>query len=220
MTIWRDDMIKVREHPAPFSEPIIRRLAYLVRKYDLINERVLDPFAGIGLIHNLSGLCHTTGVEIEPGWAKAHPRTIVGDATALPFPDNSFAAMITSPVYANRMSDHHNARDGSRRITYRHLYGQELHERNAGQMQWGHAYRDLHRAAWTEAARVSTSYLIVNLSNHIRKGVEQKVVEWHINELASYGYIEEVIAIPTPRMGYGQNGSVRVNSEKIVVVRL
>lgn len=76
-------------------------------------RRVLDGFAGTGRIHRMGDAWgwDTVGVEIEPEWAAMDPRTIVGDATALPFPDATFWAYITSPVYPNRMRDHHNAQE-------------------------------------------------------------------------------------------------------------
>lgn len=40
-----------------------------------------------------------------------HPRTIVGNALALPFPDATFDAIATSPTYGNRMADSHNAQE-------------------------------------------------------------------------------------------------------------
>lgn len=46
--------------------------------------------------------------------------TVIGDATRLPFDNRMFDAVITSPTYGNRMADHHDAQDGSKRITYRH----------------------------------------------------------------------------------------------------
>jgi len=121
----------VARHPARFSTNIIDRLTELaveeVHRLNVSSIRVLDPFAGVGGIHNirtaLPGQIKSVGVELEPEWACAHPDTIVGDATALPFPDESFDAVMTSPCYGNRMADHHNAKDGSRRITYKHTLG-------------------------------------------------------------------------------------------------
>ena len=53
------------------------------------------------------------------------------------------------------MADHHDAKDDSRRITYRHCYGKELQENNAGMLQWTDStYKVLHRRAWLEARRV------------------------------------------------------------------
>lgn len=46
--------------------------------------------------------------------------TIVGNALYLPFRDRAFDGIVTSPCYGNRMADHHDARDDSKRNTYTH----------------------------------------------------------------------------------------------------
>lgn len=103
-------------HPAIFSDAI---LPVLARMLGPEHRRVLDPFAGVGRIHELRGLVDwelvTIGVEIEPEWATVHTDTQVGNALALPFASGVFDAVITSPTYGNRLADHR-ARDGS----YRH----------------------------------------------------------------------------------------------------
>lgn len=67
---------------------------------------VLDPFAGVGGIHQLADPdTVTVGVELEAEWADRHDWTLQGDATALPFADDSFSAAVTSPAYGNRMAD-------------------------------------------------------------------------------------------------------------------
>lgn len=93
-------------HPAKFSPEILEVLDRWIEP----GWRVLDPFAGTGLIHTLDQ-AETWGAEIEPEWATMHPRTIVGDALKLPFADASFDAIATSPTYGNRMADSHNAQE-------------------------------------------------------------------------------------------------------------
>ncbi len=140
----------MKKHPAKFSPEILAIIDECLEDA----KTVLDPFAGIGRIHDLKNR-QTTGVEIEAEWANQHPDTLVANALDLPFPDQHFDAIATSPTYGNRMADHHNAKDGSRRTTYRHLLGHELHEDNSGRMQWGEQYRVFHAAAWKEADRFS-----------------------------------------------------------------
>jgi hypothetical protein len=92
------------KHPAKFSTAVLEAMDPW-----LDGCCVLDPFAGVGGIHSLCKPARTVGVELEPEWAACHPRTVVGDATRLPFPDNTFDAVATSPAYGNRMADHHEA---------------------------------------------------------------------------------------------------------------
>lgn len=105
-------------HPAPFNEQILTTIAAVLaeRLPDRgVGARVLDPFAGVGGVHDLRALLpgvKTRGVELMPRWAHAHPGTIVGDATHLPRSwGDRFDAVVTSPCYGNRMADHHDAAD-------------------------------------------------------------------------------------------------------------
>ena len=66
----------------------------------------------------------------------------VGDAEFLPYKDDFFEAICTSPTYGNRMADHFEAKDGSKRNTYRYAIGRALDEENTGKMQWGKKYRE------------------------------------------------------------------------------
>lgn len=219
----------------------------LVRSGALVQgASILDPFAGIGKVHGLRRIgFETIGVEIEPEWAEQHPGTLVGDATALEFEDGFFDAVVTSPCYGNRMADSHEARDLckackdrpvhevrdcsmcgglglSKRNTYRHALGRPLSDGSAGGLQWGASYRNLHERAWREGVRVVRpgGFLIVNISNHIRDGEEQRVVEWHLNTLLLIGcFLHEVRRVATPRLGFGANGDARVDGESIIVVR-
>jgi tRNA G10 N-methylase Trm11 len=180
--------------------------------------RVLDPFAGTGRVHLLGA--QSWGIEIEPEWASMHPRTIVGDALLLPFVEDSFDAVVTSCTYGNRLADHHEARDGSVRHSYRHDLGRALHPNNSGQFQWGERYREFHRAAWCEVKRVLVpdGRFLLNTSNHVRKHEVQDVNQWHFETLEDLGFEKlSVILIPTSRLRYGANSNVRVEGEVLSV---
>ena len=74
------------------------------------------------------------------GRAGAHGRlhhTTTGDSGQMHYPDVTFDAICTSPTYGNRMADHHEARDGSPRDTYRHVLGRPLTPGNSGALHWG-----------------------------------------------------------------------------------
>ena len=128
-------------HPAKFSKAILAVLDTLVDPDWL----VLDPFAGVGGVHRLG--VRTVGVELEWEWAVESRGTVVGDALNLPFPDQCFDAIVTSPTYGNRLADHHNARDGSVRHSYTHDLGRKLHSHNSGVLHWGPEYRAFHLRA-------------------------------------------------------------------------
>jgi tRNA G10 N-methylase Trm11 len=209
-------------HPARFSSSILPVLRSVLVEF-VGTGRVLDPFAGVGGIHALWPEFDTVGVEIEAEWADAHERTVHGDALSLPFPDGSFDAVVTSPTYGNRMADHHEAKDGSRRITYRHVLGRPLADSNSGRLQWGAAYREFHERAWAEARRVLMvgGVLVVNVSDHVRKGEIVPVCDWHrsvIEHSLGMPLVREV-DVPTPRMRFGANGSARVTAEKVMVFK-
>lgn len=218
-------MVSSAPHPAKFSLPVLNAIA---RHLDIHGpvRRVIDPFAGTGLVHVLSAskvsTVETVGVELEPEWAAHHPRTIVGDALHLPFPDDSFDCMVTSPCYGNRMADHHEAKDASKRNTYRHTLGRELHRNNSGAMQWSGEYRDFHADAWNEAMRVLTrdALVLLNVSNHIRGGREELVAEWHLDRWLEAGRkLVAAVSVPTPRNRNGANAHLRVAHEWLFVLR-
>lgn len=95
----------LKDHPATYSEAVTTIMAQMLRRFVLAGSIVLDPFAGTGGIHVHAPEWDTRGIELEPEWAAHHARTKVGDATALPFEDNSVQAIATSPCYGNRMAD-------------------------------------------------------------------------------------------------------------------
>lgn len=206
------------QHPAKYSDSLLEPMTQLLNKYKC--SKVLDPFAGTGKIHLLP--FDTTGLEIEPEWAKMNNKTIVGDALNMPFASSSFDAICTSPTYGNRMADSHNAKDGSKRITYTHKLGRKLSANNSGQLQWGNKYKLFHSKAWSECIRVvkNEGIIIINISNHIRKGSEVDVTQWHIDEMIRQNCVLlEKLEISTPRMGFGANSAMRVQHESLCVFK-
>lgn len=230
-------MIALAKHPAQYSAAIVDVMKQVTQN---LNGVALDPFAGVGGVHKLQHPGLTTyGIELEKEWASQHPSTLHGDATRLPFADCSVDVIVTSPVYGNRMSDSHNAKErckncreqgcgkcnftGKRsykRLTYTHTLGRTLHANNAGRLQWGKNYTDLHKAAWGECTRVlrKNGVFILNVSDHIRSGKVIPVTAWHVTQLSNLGIEwQERIPVETPRMRYGQNGQTRVGHEDVYV---
>ncbi|MHB8318073.1 MAG: DNA methyltransferase [Acidimicrobiales bacterium] len=214
-----DTSLTAVRHPAKFSPSIMDLIATLLIPPDAL---VLDPFAGTGRIHEIGTRCgaRTVGVEIEREWASLADQTIVADAIQLPFPSNIFDIAATSPTYANRLADHHQARDGSVRHSYTHDLGRSLHPNNSGAMQWGEPYKCLHQAAWAEVLRVLRpgGSLVLNISDHIRGGVIQPVTDWHVQTLQALQFtIVEHYLVPTPRLRYGKHSAVRVPHESVIL---
>jgi len=214
------------KHPATYTESFIPKFAELL--FGCTN--VLDPFGGVGKLalikqHGFTGkvVCN----ELEREWAETGKYDVdewhIGDAANMGWAaSNSFDAICTSPTYGNRMADHHNAKDASKRITYRHCLGRPLDDNNTGKMQWGEKYRQKHIEIYSECLRVlkPNGLMIVNVSDHIRKGQVVNVVKWHKETLTNFGMkLIDEIKVETPRMGFGQNAKSRVQHECILVFR-
>lgn len=211
------------KHPARYADALLS----LFDGYLEDGDRVLDPFAGTGRIHELRPRVETHGVEIEPEWSSLSLHTLCGDATALPFADATFDAIVTSPTYGNRFADSHDARDGSTRRSYTHDLRDAtddptrcLHPRNTGAMHYGEQYRDLHREAWIEAFRVLRpgGRFVLNVKDHVRRGARVHVTEWHEVELRRLGLVERAHhRVDLAGMGYGSNRTARVPYESVIV---
>ncbi len=205
-------------HPAKYTDALFVTMAHMLKG----SKRILDPFGGTGKVFLLNQWlpdAQIDTVEIEAHVAAIDPRITHGDALYLPWTDGTFDAVCTSPTYGNRMADHHNAKDGSKRRTYRHTFGRELHPNNSGALPWGDKYRTFHVAAWTEARRVLQlgGVFVLNIKDHIRGGVVQPVTEWHIGTLQALGFVMvQHEHVSTPSMRYGKNSELRVEYESVI----
>lgn len=204
-------------HPARFTPALLPTIAaYLEPGWS-----VFDPFAGTGGVHKLSGLVpglETNGTEIEARWAAAHPATLHADVFDCIWPPGAFDAIVTSPTYGNRMADHHDNRDPSRRLTYQHTYGEPLQPNNSGLLQWGPGYREFHERAWAHIAPWCGRRFILNVKDHIRDGQVVHVARWHVAVLTLLGFnLVNEERIDTPGLRYGANQALRVDHELVLV---
>lgn len=234
--------MKPKQHPAKYSDVLLPVMAEMLAG----RVEILDPFAGTGkivllredrasmygVVRGLKGAKFTL-VELESEWAeqaKAQPHfdplmdTVhIMDARRLP---ELYAlevdAICTSPAYGNRMADHHDAKDGSRRMTYTHCLGRKLTPGNSGELQWGDAYKALHYEVWyhcVEALRPGGIF-VLNCSDHIRGGEVQPVTAFHLEALEKWGLqiVLYAVAVKTPRMRFGQNANLRCASESVTML--
>lgn len=181
-------MTEPRAHPAPWNLHVLGYVEEVLGQEQMrlgkSNIRVLDPFGGIGRIHEIP--FNTVSVELEPEWANmgaALGESWIGDATDMHwFRRNSMGAIASSVNFGNRMSDHHNAQERCRncwpagklsrlkkkcvkcnstgyrkhhRRTYKHYLGRDLSPNSASAMYWGKTYRKFHVRFLLEAMRVT-----------------------------------------------------------------
>lgn len=210
-------------HPCVYSESILEKLKQLI----IPGSKILDPFAGTGKIAKLKNL-GLSGIfvcnELEADYQQLCNYPVdewhIGDAENMKWAsDNSFDAIVTSPTYGNRMADNWIPKDASTRISYTFWMGHTLDSANTGRMQWGEQYRTKHERIYPEFYRIlrPMGKMLVNLSNHIRKGIQIDVIEWHKSIIIKTGFsFENEYKIKTPRMRYGKNHEKRIDYEVIL----
>lgn len=210
-------------HPCPFSDIILNEIA---KNLHPSIKSILDPFAGTGKIAKLKSMGYKGEIicnDIEESWDRfgGVDEWLNEDAENLHFL-RLVDAIITSPTYGNRMADHHKAKDDSKRITYTHKLGKDLHPQNTGKMQWSNEYKEKHERVYRNLVLLikEKGFFILNISNHIRNGKEINVSSFHIDLLTSLGLVvNEIKKIKTKRMRFGENSKNRVSCEYLIIMQ-
>lgn len=133
-------------------------------------------------------------------------------------------------TYGNRMADSHNARDSSKRMTYKHRLGRHPSAESSATLHWGPKYWEFHKKAWVEQTRILRpgGLFVLNVKNFHRtktvKGTkvveEVDVCQWHLDEFTRLGYrTEAAIIVPVRGMRMGANHAARVNHEMVYALR-
>ena len=216
-------------HPCRFTPAVLDALAPVIEGFGL---PVHDPFAGTG--ERLGALCDRLGVgfsgtEIEPEFI-VDPRVQPGDSTRAGTYPAVPHILITSPVYPNGMTDHFEARDGSRRHTYRQALAtnlgrdRPLHINNMG--AYGNKIRRSHRSEqqhWGLATACLAHWpdtVIVNVKDTIARGERVPVVATWAGLLTDAGWgVTDWIVVDVHGQRHGANGHARVDHEVILVAQ-
>lgn len=224
-TNWPDTFT---DFPCAYSTVILEALDRLLPA----SGTFLDPCAGSGRCFDLERPGRTiVGTEIEPEFAALHPRTIVADATALPFATASFTGGYCSPSYPNRMNGDYTAPGWTKDPTGRRNYSLSkrwlardadatLHAHNTaryGERRHPGTYWLIHALIWAEVARVVRpgGIFIVNCKDLPR----MEVTEPHVALLVDTGFtITHRERVHPPGYRNGAHASLRVDHEDIVVL--
>lgn len=211
------------KHPAPFRDDHIQIAREMLDGRGV--HTILDPFAGTGKVHDLRRYgFETYGVEKEPEWATQSEFSVVGNTLELSVVlasnglPQTYDACVTSPSFGNRMADHFDSKDGSRRHTYRHYLGRPIEGESSAVLQWGKGYRVFHLRAWEKVTEHVSRFFILNIKDHIRAGEVQPVTQWHIAVLENLGWrTVEHRRIDAPGQRHGENHLLRVPDESMIL---
>lgn len=241
-------------HPAPFSPGVLDCFARLIPR----GSRIHDPFAGEGV--RLGKLADEhgwtfTGTELEapfilddrvvPGNAidaSSYPPALICSACGQSPPFNAHGSrehqpkgysIVTSPVYPNGIADDFNARDGSRRRTYRAALAKitgtdaPLHPNNQG--RWGYRGTPLsssrraiywHLADQAVACWGNAEAVYLNVSDFVARSRVEPVVEGWARCLTNHGWtIVRSYPVSTRRWRDGANRESRVDGEVVLHCR-
>lgn len=213
--------LKIR-HPAKYTDAFMETFAKLLKG----KQKILDPFAGtgkIGLVKQFGFCGEIYANEIEPEWINENlydcDFITNQDAEFIDYPPEYFDAICTSPTYGNRMADHHEAKDGTKRNTYTHCLGRKLADGNTGKMQWGLEYMEKHERIYAHLSSLvkPEGIFVLNIKNHIRRGKEVDVKSFHCSALERCGFekVEEIF-VKTFGNGFGANSDKRTDGEYII----
>lgn len=232
------------EHPAKWSDSILDKIAEWIRMEPSLSKNlaILDPCGGVGKIGALrqrlpDHKLRITSNDIEPGWAKQGTAwgcdhlTWLDASISRPEWMDRFDLVITSFTYGNRMSDHHKAKDGSKRFSYFHCYGVDLSHRNTG------LYKASQDDYWLLHEEILATIVlslrpggrfILNMSDHIKtrkvggekiKEVQRVSARMAALAMANCFVMEDWIQVATPRLKQGQNHANRMDHENIFIFR-
>jgi hypothetical protein len=136
-----------------------------------------------------------------------------------------FDVVATSPTYGNRMADHHDAHDGSRRRSYRHDLGRMPTPGSSTVMHWGPDYWAFHAEAYRLIYRVLVpgGLFLLNVSDFYAKKALVPAVAWHRGAAMGAGLdmAGRDVRVPTHRLnGHGdETTAARADAEYILRLR-
>lgn len=108
------------------------------------------------------------------------------------------------------------------RYTYTISLGHPLTAGNAGGVQWGREYRQLHRAVYRSCVSVLKpgGWVVVNMSDHLRNKETVPVTMWHATALVEAGLTyHKAIPVRTKRSKNGANRDARAPEEWLLIAR-
>lgn len=210
----------VPPHPATYPQAVMA----IFRDVIPAGSRILDPFGGVGTIHDLRPDIETHAIEIEAEWAAANPHTTHGDSTKAGdlFTAGYFDAIATSPAYGNRLADaFYNASDAQSRNSYALDLGRPLDGNSGAGMHFAKdgRYEDLHRSVWAAVVPLlrSGGLFLLNCKDFQRDGKLMRPTGWNIEVLTGLGLrVVDLYTLPAKGLPFA---SAAPMSELVVVLR-